>query len=111
MLATIIRNLVSNAIKFTNVGGSIEIRAVAEQNQTKISICDNGIGISEETRSKLFGIDNLTTIGTAKEKGSGLGLILCKEFVEKNRGRIWVESEPGKGSKFIFTLPVQGKSL
>ena len=106
MLQTILRNLISNAIKFTNSGGKVDIYAISDKNQIEITISDNGVGISEETRSKLFKINgSISTKGTANEKGSGLGLILCKEFVEKQGGKIWVESELGKGSEFKFTLP------
>jgi PAS domain S-box-containing protein len=107
MLLAILRNMVSNAIKFTNFGGKIGIYGIEIQNNIEITISDNGIGISTENKQKLFNSDsNITTIGTAKEKGTGLGLVLCKEFVEKHGGRIWVESEPGKGSDFKFTLPM-----
>ena len=106
MLHTILRNLISNAIKFTKSGGNIDIIAISEQDHVKISVIDNGVGMNEETLNKIFGIEtNFTSNGTANEKGTGLGLILCKEFVEKHGGKIWVESELGKGSRFIFTLP------
>ncbi len=105
MLKTVLRNLVSNAIKFSDSGGMVEIKAVSDQNQTKISISDNGVGMNEETISKLFRTDTTqTTLGTANESGSGLGLILCKEFVEMHGGKIWVESVLGKGSNFYFTI-------
>jgi PAS domain S-box-containing protein len=107
MLKTILRNLISNAIKFTHSNGEITIFAVQNQNNIEITVSDNGVGMSEETQSKLFEIDaNTTTAGTANEKGSGLGLILCKEFVEKHGGEIWVKSELGKGSTFEFSLPI-----
>jgi PAS domain S-box-containing protein len=106
MLQTILRNLVSNALKFINSGGRVDINAVSQQNQIEITVSDNGVGIPEETLNKLFKIDsNITTKGTANEKGSGLGLIICKEFAEKHGGKIWVESELGKGSSFHFTVP------
>lgn len=109
MLNTIIRNLVSNSIKFTKQGGEISIHAneIKEENKIEISIEDTGIGMSEEIQEKLFKIDeHVTTRGTDKEKGTGIGLILCKEFVEKHKGNIWVESEIGVGSKFKFTLQI-----
>lgn len=107
MIQTILRNLISNAIKFTKPGGSINVSAISKQNHLEISISDNGIGINNETLKKIFDTTtNTTTKGTAEEKGSGLGLILCKEFVEKHKGEIWVESELGKGSVFKFTLPL-----
>ena len=107
MISTVIRNLVNNAIKFTDKG-NITISSVKEDNMIKISIDDTGIGINKKNISKLFKIDkNFSTNGTSGEKGTGLGLILCKEFVEKNHGKIWVESEVGKGSKFIIQLKAQ----
>jgi signal transduction histidine kinase len=100
------RNLVSNAIKFTNPGGSVNISSEQSDSIVTISVSDNGIGIDPEALSKLFDIaSNLTTPGTANETGTGLGLLLCKEFVEKHGGRIWCESVVGKGSTFKFTLP------
>ena len=106
MLKTILRNLISNGIKFTREGGTVTIFAEEQDNLIKITAQDSGIGISKENIERLFRIDsNHTTLGTNKERGTGLGLALCKELVEKNRGKIWVESEPGKGTKFIFTLP------
>ena len=107
MLRTILRNLVSNAIKFTNTGGCINISAMSKQKYVEITVSDNGIGINKEMSNKLFDKANhITTDGTENEKGSGLGLKLCKEFVEKNGGNIWIESEEGKGSNFKFTLPL-----
>lgn len=106
MLKTILRNLISNAIKYTHSNGEIVLSAVQNKNNIEISVADNGVGMSEETQSKLFKFESIvTTTGTANEKGSGLGLILCKEFVEKHGGEIWVKSEPEKGSAFIFSLP------
>ena len=108
MLKTILRNLVYNAIKFTNRGGFIHVTAVKAAGNVTISVSDNGVGIKAERLSGLFDISRIfTTTGTANEKGSGLGLILCKELVEINGGRIWVESEYGKGSNFVFTMPVR----
>lgn len=102
----VIRNLLTNAIKFTNDGGEITIAAEAKGNDWVVSVRDNGIGMSEEIQKKLFDkINPYSTRGTANEKGTGLGLILCKEFVEKNGGRIWVESKENSGSTFWFTLP------
>ena len=106
MISTILRNLISNAIKFTNPGGSIVISAEQKQNELMITVSDNGTGIKKESINKLFRIEESTsTIGTQNEKGTGLGLLLCKEFILKHNGRIWVESEWGKGSEFHFTLP------
>ncbi len=107
MLMIILRNLTSNAIKFTKTGGHINIVGKLEQNLVEITISDNGIGMKEEIIKKLFDFStNSTSLGTANEKGSGLGLVLCKEFVNKHGGVIWVESEDGKGSDFKFTLPL-----
>ena len=107
MLRTVLRNLISNAIKFTKFGGNIRVYAILKQDRVEITVSDTGVGLNEEVRNKLFSLKtNETTIGTANEKGSGLGLILCKEFVEKHGGKIWVESELGKGSDFKFTLPI-----
>ncbi len=104
MIKTVIRNLLSNALKFTNPKGEIKINCKTIDNQVEISITDNGIGIKADTLSKLFK-GNLTTRGTQNEKGTGLGLLMVKDFVEKNKGSIRVESEPGKGSCFVVTLP------
>jgi signal transduction histidine kinase len=106
MLLTIMRNLLSNAIKFTHSGGEINIMAEENSDYVSISISDNGIGIAPGDLDKLFKISKVhTTKGTAREQGTGLGLLLCKEFVEKHGGKILVESEEGKGSTFNFTLP------
>lgn len=105
-LVTIVRNLFSNAIKFTPPKGEIVIVTFGDSNNTGISVSDTGIGIPEETLPKLFQLDgSITTLGTNKEKGTGLGLILCKEFAEKNDGKIWVESTIGKGTIITFTIP------
>jgi PAS domain S-box-containing protein len=107
MLQTVLRNLVSNAIKFTNKNGVINISAEENSGNVTISVSDNGIGIAPDNLTKLFDIAQvLTTTGTAEEKGTGLGLILCKEFVEKHGGKIWAESKYGKGSEFKFTMPI-----
>jgi signal transduction histidine kinase len=104
---TVIRNLISNAIKFTPEGGTITVDAKEDNHMLEMSVKDNGVGMPEEVLGKLFRIDTKhTTKGTANEKGTGLGLILCKDFVEKNGGKIWVESEIGKGSTFHFTIPI-----
>ncbi|MCX6170783.1 MAG: ATP-binding protein [Ignavibacteriales bacterium] len=106
MLDTIIRNLISNAIKFTNQNGNVKISASDSGTMVLVKIADTGIGISNSDLNKLFRIDvKNSEIGESLEKGTGLGLILCKEFVEKHGGKIWVESEEGKGSTFSFTVP------
>ncbi|MFP4047363.1 MAG: transporter substrate-binding domain-containing protein [Bacteroidales bacterium] len=108
MLKSILYNLINNAIKFTHAYGTVTVRAFAknEENQVEIVISDNGIGMDQETQGKLFHIDSGSSNGTASEKGSGLGLLLCREFVETHGGKIWVESELGKGSDFHFTIPL-----
>jgi signal transduction histidine kinase len=106
MLQTVIRNLISNAIKFSSKGAKVNITAKATiDNNIEISIHDTGIGMSKAMIEDLFQIDIQTgRKGTDGEPSTGLGLILCKEFVEKHNGKIWVESEEGKGSIFYFTL-------
>ena len=106
MVQTAVRNIISNAIKFTNKGGEITIVSKLVNNFIEIYIEDNGVGIADNNLKKLFKIDeNITTKGTANEEGTGLGLLLCKEMIEKQGGEIFVESEIGKGSKFKFTIP------
>jgi len=106
MTHTILRNLLNNALKFTHRKGLVNICATQAEKDVIITIKDNGIGISEEDQKKLFRLDvKYTQIGTAEERGTGLGLLLCKEFIEKQGGTIWVESIPGQGSSFNFTLP------
>ena len=106
MLNTIFRNLLSNAIKFTSANGKIELKASEDQNRVEISVKDNGRGMNKENQEKLFKIDaNYSTRGTDEEDGTGLGLILCKEFVDKHGGNISVESQLDRGSIFKFTLP------
>ena len=105
-MSTVIGNIVSNAIKYTHEGGSIHISSKLKHDKLKLTIKDNGVGMSQVQLEKLFKTsENNSTQGTNKEQGTGLGLILCKEFVEKNGGKIQVESEIGKGSTFIITLP------
>lgn len=102
----VIRNLITNAIKFTNDRGTVRIAAREKDSEWLVTVKDNGIGMNNDVLKMLFDKTSpYTTRGTANEKGTGLGLILCKEFVEKNGGRIWVESEEGSGSTFFFTLP------
>lgn len=105
MISLIFRNLISNAIKFTHKGGCISISAIQTDSDVTITVADNGLGIQPEILNKLFNISHkVTTKGTDKETGTGLGLFLCKEFVEIHGGRIWAESEVGKGSDFKFTV-------
>lgn len=107
ILKTIMRNLISNAIKYSKPGGTINISAIEDDNRVEITISDKGVGMDGQTLENLFGITTNTPLpGTLNEKGSGFGLVLCKEFVEKLGGKIWVESEEGKGCDFKFTLPL-----
>ena len=111
MIRTILRNLITNSVKFTPEGGRVEVRTEKVNRQMAVSVIDTGIGMTEDDLARLFRIDqDVKSIGKQEEKGSGLGLILCKEFVEKNGGSITVESEPGRGSTFTFTLPLHADS-
>src|SRR5664280_2508512 len=111
MIKTILRNLISNGIKFTHKNGKVEVKTFVKNNHLEIAVSDTGIGLTGETMEKLFRIDaDLSTRGTENEKGTGLGLFLCKEFVEKHGGKIWAESIPGNGSTFKFILPFNNNS-
>lgn len=106
MIQTVFRNLLSNAIKFTPNNGTIVLSTIIENDKITIAVSDNGVGIPAEDLKNLFGTDNqIRTKGTNDEPGSGLGLILCKDFIIRNNGELNVESTPGKGSTFSFTLP------
>jgi signal transduction histidine kinase len=108
MTNSIIRNLLSNAIKYVDQGGIVTLAAQRVGNMIHISVADTGVGISNESKTKLFNPESLlSTYGTKDEKGSGLGLLICKEFAERQGGRIWFDSEPGKGSQFFFSLPAE----
>ncbi|NOU16436.1 MAG: PAS domain-containing sensor histidine kinase [Bacteroidales bacterium] len=107
MFSTVIRNLLSNAIKFSFRKGKIEINASIVNKDMIVAISDTGIGMTQDDIKHLFKIDsNASSPGTEKERGTGLGLILCKEFIDQHKGKIWVESEIGKGSTFCFSLPI-----
>ncbi|MCF8358982.1 MAG: PAS domain S-box protein [Prolixibacteraceae bacterium] len=110
MLHSIMRNLVSNAIKFTKPGGKVDVKVQKQKSgRLLFTVSDNGIGMDVKRLNNLFRIDtNVSRPGTDGEPSTGLGLILCKEFVEKHGGKIWAESSEGAGSKFLFTLPVKG---
>ena len=106
LIESIIRNLISNAIKFTPRLGKIKVELKKDNDFIVCQISDNGVGIPKENLNKLFRLDQtVKTQGTLGEKGTGLGLLLCKEFIQKNNGQIWVESEEGEGSTFSFKLP------
>jgi ligand-binding sensor domain-containing protein/signal transduction histidine kinase len=106
MIHTVFRNLITNAIKFTSKNGIVTLIAIPQKDEIEITVRDTGIGIKEDVKKKLFKIsEKVSTLGTEEERGTGLGLLLCKEFVEKHGGKIWIESELGKGSEFKFTIP------
>ncbi len=105
MIQLIVRNLISNAIKFSEHGKSITITSVINRKEFIMCISDSGVGISKENQNKLFEQETFTTRGTDNEEGTGLGLFLCKDFIEKNGGKIWVESKIGVGTKFFVQIP------
>lgn len=105
MMKAILRNLVGNAVKFTRSGGRIEIFTETSEGQVKIMVKDNGIGITEESIAKIFSNKYYTTLGTSKEMGTGLGLMICRDFVKSNNGEFTVLSKPGEGTCFTITLP------
>ena len=111
MLALVIRNLVANAMKFTPEGGQVIVSAQAIEHQfIQVEVKDTGVGITPDDLPKIFDLEShFTKPGTSQEKGTGLGLMLCKEFIEKQQGKIWVDSTPHQGSSFFFTLPVQSQ--
>lgn len=106
MISTVLLNLLNNAIKYTSKGGTVVLSAKKEKDQLVVSVQDNGIGMDDETRKNVFGgkLKQVSAIGTLGERGTGLGLVLCKEFINKHHGSIWAESEPAKGSTFYFTI-------
>ncbi len=107
ILTSTLQNLISNAIKFTRPGGEIKISSEKENEFVKVTVTDNGVGISEDNLQKLFRVDTqVSTLGTEKETGTGLGLVICKELIERQGGKIWVKSKLGEGSSFMFTLPI-----
>ncbi|MBP9119260.1 MAG: PAS domain-containing sensor histidine kinase [Ignavibacterium sp.] len=110
MMQSIFNNLVTNAIKFTNRNGQITLSSSRFNDMVRFAVKDNGVGMNDKQKSMLFEINkSFTTPGTTNEKGSGLGMILCKDFIEKHGGEIWVESNSGKGSEFFFTIPAISK--
>ena len=110
MISSIIRNIFSNAIKFTHTEGKVDIILYSEGNHIKIAISDNGIGMSQEEINSLFNVGTAKkSIGTEKEQGTGLGLILCKEFIDYHKGKIEIESKKDAGSTFIVSLPIHHK--
>ncbi|MEG1580236.1 MAG: hybrid sensor histidine kinase/response regulator [Bacteroidaceae bacterium] len=112
MIKTIVRNYLSNAIKFSNEGSRVIIKVVNEKNKAIVSVQDFGQGISEDAQSKMFQVDtHFSTFGTNKEEGSGLGLLLCQDFIIKNNGNLWLESKEGVGSTFSFSIPLKEQDL
>ena len=108
MVQTVIRNLIANALKFTPSGGSVEVSSCEHRNMLGVTVTDTGVGMSKEHAQQVFAIDQKTsTRGTAGETGTGLGLPLCKDMIERNGGQIWFESTPGQGARFHFTLPTE----
>jgi two-component system sensor histidine kinase/response regulator len=108
MIKTVVRNLLSNAIKFSRENSTITISAKQEGNMAIVSVKDTGCGIAEEDQSKLLHTDtHFSTFGTNNEEGSGLGLLLCQDFVEKNNGKLWFTSKKGEGSTFSFSIPLK----
>ena len=112
MTDTVLRNLLSNALKYTESGGVITVKGEIRDHKAFISVADNGVGMTEESQQKIFRTDTLhSTYGTMDEKGSGIGLLLCKEFVEKQGGDIYFESKPQEGTVFTFSLPLENNIL
>jgi two-component system, sensor histidine kinase and response regulator len=106
MAMSVLRNLISNAVKFTPEGGRIDVTAEEGEAEAAVSVADTGVGVGRDRLPRLFQLDaHFTTPGTRNEKGSGLGLLLCREFVERNGGRIWAADRSGGGTVFTFTLP------
>ena len=106
MINTVIRNLINNAVKFSNKGGAVEIKIHDKIKLFEVVVSDQGVGIQDENAKKLFHIDQkYKSVGTAGESGTGLGLVLCKEFVDKNGGKIWCKTKEGSGTEFHFTIP------
>lgn len=106
MIKLVTRNLIANAIKFSTHNDTITIKAVEKKKMVEVQVIDEGVGIKKEDQKKLFSKDHFTKRGTDNEKGSGLGLMLCKEFVEKHQGKFWFESKEGVGTTFFFTIPL-----
>ncbi len=111
MISTVLRNLVNNAVKYSYKGGEVEVNVADKGDFLEVTVSDQGVGMSREDAGKIFRIDaKYKSLGTLGEKGTGLGLILCKDFVEANKGRIWCESAEGSGTKFHFTIPASAKT-
>ncbi|WP_411274622.1 histidine kinase N-terminal 7TM domain-containing protein [Daejeonella sp.] len=111
MIQLVIRNLISNAVKFSNRGGTINLSSFSDGHITRVCVEDDGVGISDDHLPKIFEIETFTTRGTDNEQGTGLGLLLSKDFIEKNHGRIWIESKLNEGSKFFVELPLTEEDI
>jgi len=111
MVQVILRNLISNAIKFCRLGDSLTILSRCVDGEIEICVADTGVGLTEEALDKIRRGESFTCYGTAKEKGTGLGILLCREFAEANGGRFWIEGEWGKGCRCYFTLPAEPTTL
>ncbi|MEO6524579.1 MAG: tetratricopeptide repeat-containing sensor histidine kinase [Mucilaginibacter sp.] len=111
MIKIVLRNLISNAIKFTPDNGTIRISSYTKDGQIVICVEDTGIGIKEKDQAKIFSFTSHTTLGTANEKGTGIGLKICRDFIELNKGRIWMESKENIGSKFYVSLPLEAQTI
>ncbi len=108
MMASVVRNLISNALKYTPKGGEVLINSITDENQIIINVTDTGIGIDDTHQKEIFQKDERkSSVGTDGEKGTGLGMLLCRDFVKTNGGEIWVKSEKGKGSTFSFSIPLR----
>ena len=111
MVRLVMRNLISNAIKFSFPDSQVQINIAEKNRKAEISVIDYGVGMEKDIQQDIFSQSGYTTIGTAQEKGTGLGLRLCQEFVHHNQGDIWVESHPGEGTTFTFTLPIATQAV
>lgn len=108
MLKVVLRNLLNNALKFSHLGGEIEVKSFIENERCIVILKDYGVGMTEDRQDKIFSLNISSSYGTANEKGSGLGLILCKDFMEQQGGEIWFDSTPWEGTTFYLSLPVVG---
>lgn len=107
MLGSVVRNLLSNAIKFSYANSVVSVELIQDGERLIVSVCDHGVGIEEANLQKLFKLEeSYTTVGTQNERGTGIGLLICKDFIEKHDGKLWVESQINQGSTFYFDLPI-----
>jgi signal transduction histidine kinase len=111
MMQLILRNVIGNAIKFTRPGGHIVVKSETRDSNCIISVRDNGIGMSSEKQQSIFSLNVESTFGTDNEKGVGLGLMLCMEFIKAQNGKIWLESEPGDGTCLYISVPMYDKNM